>query len=103
MFRSTSRESVGVRHPFSVSSGNHRPVGMAHLLRYPHRMLSSREHHAGIGVPGLVRVAVAHPAFLQCPGPQRLANRLVARPSRLGLRILKHLRAGKSGVLLLCL
>ena len=61
-------------------------------------MLAGGQHHAGVGMAGLVRIPVPHAAAFQYRRPQRLTDGLVTRA---GPWILEDFLALEPGVLFL--
>ena len=62
-------------------------------------MFAGREHHAGVCMPRLVRLAIPDAAAFERPRPQGFADRLIAGPPLSGLGSLEHLGALEQGVL----
>ena len=67
---------------------------MSHLLRYPSQRLACADHHARVGVAGLVGAAVPDARAFQCVGPQSFAYCLVACPWFAGAGVDEHAAAG---------
>ncbi len=64
-FGPTAGHLVGVRHPTTVDTRDHRPILVSHLLGHPHRMFAGRQHHVRVRVVGLIWVPIADAAALQ--------------------------------------
>src|SRR5258705_12203041 len=89
---------LNIRHPPRVRAANHSPVGVAHLPRDPCRILARRQHHARVGVPHLIRIAIAHASRAQRAAPWSQSERLIARPSRVGSGVAGNFAAKQFGV-----